>query len=146
MPRNGVRLVADTNIIVSGLLWQGAPSLLMRAAHQGRIYLVSSRPLLDEFEDVVRRRKFVKKRAELDLTPGEMLDAVHRAVELVEPATIQPICRDPDDDLILATALAGDADLIVTGDDDLLALGRYGGIDIVTVAEALSRLPTSQPR
>jgi predicted nucleic acid-binding protein len=52
-----------------------------------------------------------------------------------------PVCRDADDDAVLACALAARADLIITGDDDLLSLGQSQGLDIVTVREALARLP-----
>lgn len=57
-------------------------------------------------------------------------------------ALAEPVCRDPDDDAILATALAARADLLVTGDKDLLVLGSYEGIPIVTPAECLARLRT----
>ena len=62
--------------------------------------------------------------------------------QLVRPASIAAVVlRDPDDDHVLACALAANADLIVSGDGDLLALKEYQGISIVTAAEALKRLP-----
>jgi predicted nucleic acid-binding protein len=60
---------------------------------------------------------------------------------LIEPATLEAaVSRDVDDDLVLATAVAAAATLIVTGDQDLLVLRRYNGIDIVTPRDFLSRL------
>ena len=64
-------------------------------------------------------------------------------MELVNAASIAPtVLNDPDDDLVLAAALAAQADLIVSGDDDLLTLGSYQGISIVSAAECLRRLGT----
>lgn len=62
------------------------------------------------------------------------------SVAIIPIGEIRAICRDPDDDLILATALAAKADLLVSGDDDLLTLESYEGIEIVTPAEALRRI------
>ena len=59
-----------------------------------------------------------------------------RAAEIVEPVTFETqICRDPDDDAILGTAVAGDATCIVTGDSDLLIIERFGDVDIVSPSE-----------
>ncbi len=61
--------------------------------------------------------------------------------ELVEPPPLpQPVCRDPDDDAILALALAARVELIVSGDDDLLALGNFQGVPIVSPAQAVKRI------
>ena len=61
-------------------------------------------------------------------------------VEMVEPAIVPRVVRDADDDQVIAAALAAQADLIVSGDDDLLAIGSYQGIRILTAAEALRRI------
>ena len=59
---------------------------------------------------------------------------------MVEPAIVPRVVRDADDDQVIAAALAAQADLIVSGDDDLLAIGSYQGIRILTAAEALRRV------
>jgi predicted nucleic acid-binding protein len=64
---------------------------------------------------------------------------VRQLIEVVEPAPLpQPVCRDPDDDEVLALALAARAELIVSGDNDLLVLQQFEGIPIVTPAQALA--------
>lgn len=71
-------------------------------------------------------------------TLGGIRTELHRLAEMFDPPPLpQPICRDPDDDAVLAVASAANADLIVSGDDDLLSLKRYQGIDIITPAQAL---------
>lgn len=71
------------------------------------------------------------------------LDELHRLVEVIEPPPLpQPVCRDADDE-VLATAIAGQADLIVSGDDDLLSLKSHQGIPIVTPAEAVQKIKAS---
>jgi predicted nucleic acid-binding protein len=66
-------------------------------------------------------------------------------VEIVEPIALdQPACRDPDDDIILATALAAHADLIISGDDDLLVLHPFQGIPILNASQALEFLANSR--
>lgn len=65
------------------------------------------------------------------------MTAYLQAVELVEPAVIPPTSRDPDDDAVLACAVAAHADFIVSGDADLLVLGAFSGIPIVTAPQAL---------
>lgn len=78
-------------------------------------------------EQLVSKGKFTRAEAK------EVVDAVRKDAEQVSPAHLaKRVCRDPDDDWILATAVAGSADLIVTGDKDLLVLRRFQGIPIVT--------------
>ena len=72
------------------------------------------------------------------------LDEVRRLTEFLDPPPLpQPICRDPDDDHVLAVAIAAQADFIVTGDQDLLVLKAVQGIPILTPAQALVRLEES---
>lgn len=103
--------------------------------------LVVSPPVLDEYMDVLRRpelrRTTYRQVAARDLKA--VLDWLATAVH-VQPAAIAAICRDPEDDKFLATAAAGDASFIVTEDADLLSLGGYEGIRIVTAAQFLEVL------
>lgn len=134
-----MRLVLDTNIVVSGFFWGGNPAQLLDAAQIGEIELYTSRPLLAELSRILSRRKFAKVVAATGLTIEDLvLDYVALAT-VVAPAQVDPvIARDPADDAVLACALAANADLIVSGDKHLLDLGgTYQGIRIVTPAEAV---------
>ncbi|MFM9852522.1 MAG: putative toxin-antitoxin system toxin component, PIN family [Sphingomonadaceae bacterium] len=137
-PSNAVRLVADTNTVISGLLWGGTPGRLMDLAVQGRIKFVTSLPLLAELEGVLARDKFSAQLAKRGLSVADVFDGYVALVETVAPAQIAPtITRDPADDQVLAAALAGKVDLIVSGDAHLLDLKLFRGIEIVTTAAAL---------
>lgn len=84
-----------------------------------------------------RLAKYVERSG---LTLDELLTRYLNVAIVVEPATVPQIVRDPDDDHVLACALAARAELIVTGDDDLLTIKTYQDIPIVTAAEALRRV------
>jgi len=125
-----VRILLDTNVLVSALLFGGLPRVLLRTAIRGDVTLVTSPALLDELEDVLVG-KFGFGRAVARLTRAE----IEALADLVEPGDPPRVCRDPDDDEVLATAVTGRVDVIVTGDRDLLALGAHQGIRILTPRE-----------
>jgi putative PIN family toxin of toxin-antitoxin system len=136
-----VRVVIDTNVLVSGLFWRGPPYALIEQGRAGSITIVSSTTILNELSVVVRRRKFrtILTRSRTD--PEQMMRALRRLVEIVDPPPLAaPASRDPDDDAVLALAVATRADLIVSGDADLLTLRSHDGIPIVDPAAALARI------
>ncbi|MEI8152434.1 MAG: putative toxin-antitoxin system toxin component, PIN family [Hyphomicrobiales bacterium] len=136
-----MRAVIDTNVLVSGLLWRGTPHALIEEAQAGSFTIVSSPALLGELSAVLRRRKFraILSRSRTD--PDRLLGNLRRLAEMVDPPPlVDPVSRDPDDDKVLAAAIAARADLIVSGDADLLTLRRHEGIRIVDPATALARL------
>ena len=137
-----MRLVLDTNTIVSGLLWKGAPHALLEAVRERRELMVHSSPkLLAELADVMAREKFAAAVAASGYSPDVLIQRYLQVVRVVVPAIIAPvIAADPDDDHVLACALAARADLVVSGDSDLLNLKTYQGVPIVTAAEAMTRL------
>lgn len=133
-----MRAVIDTNVLLSGLLWHGAPHTLLEGVREGMLGLVSSPALLAELERVISRPKFDAILTRSQTSPHQSLAELRQLAEIIEPAPLpQPICRDPDDDAVLALAIAAQADLIISGDDDLLTLAHYRGIQIVTPAEAV---------
>jgi putative PIN family toxin of toxin-antitoxin system len=136
-----VRLVLDTNVVISALLWRGTPYRLLEAIrrHDG-LQLYSSSALLEELTDVANRPAFTKRLATIGKTAPEIFVDYLEAIELVEPLDVPRVARDPDDDHVLACALAASAELIVSGDLDLLALTAYERIPIVTPAAALRQL------
>lgn len=136
-----MRVVADTNTVVSGLLWHGPPRQLLEAARAGTITLVTSAALLDELERVLARPKFSARIERAGLTVAELLAAYRDIAEQATPADIPPtIVADPDDDAVLAAAVGGSADLIVSGDADLLGLGSFREIRISQPSEATTMI------
>lgn len=130
-----MRLVLDTNVIISALLWTGAPKDLFDAVREGRFELFTSAPLLEELTTVLERRKFEKKIAASGLTVDEIVDRYAFLAKLVRPQSTQRIVADPKDDVVFGTALAAGADLIVSGDSHLLTLKNYKGIRIVRAGD-----------
>ena len=104
------RIVADTNIVVSGLLWGGKPRLLLELAIAQQIVLCATEILLDELFDVVARPRFAGKLVQAGTSPAELLADYRFLVEIVIPVEIHPhVLADPDDDAVLACALAANA-------------------------------------
>ncbi len=137
-----MRLVLDTNTALSGLVWGGPPGALIDAARARRIGLVSSIPLIAELEGVLGRPKFARVLKARRVFAADLVEGYATLVELVRPASIPPtVLRDPDDDVVLATALAGKVNLVVSGDKDLTDLGRFRHIAIVTAVAAQALLP-----
>jgi putative PIN family toxin of toxin-antitoxin system len=135
-----VRIVLDTNVVLSALLWRGTPYHLLAAIAQGSsAQLYSSTALLEELADVLTRPSATKRLGLIGKTAGEVLADYVEAIELVEPAKVPRIVvGDAEDDQVIAAAITAHADLIVSGDrKHLLPLGSHPGIDIIDAAEAL---------
>jgi uncharacterized protein len=138
-----VRLVLDTNIIVSGLIWGGIPRQLLELGRDNQAMLFTSSPLLDELADVLGRMKFMDLLASQGFTPTFLMQRYGMLARLVTPLPIKRTVRDRDDDVVLATALAAKADVIATGDNDLLVLHPYQGIRILSAGDALRYVQAS---
>lgn len=139
-----MRAVVDTNVLVSGLLWHGVPHDLLTAARDGRLTLISSPALLDELTLVLDRPKFARLLGPIGVDVAGLVSGIRQLADIYDPPPLAvSVCRDPDDDAVLALAIAADTDVIVSGDDDLLSLGYHFGIDIVTPRQALARLAPS---
>lgn len=134
------RAVFDTNVIVSGLGWTGPPAALIDAATRGDIQLVTSTPLLAELRRVLAYPRLMPVVERTGLSPAELADLVERASVLVEPTRTIATARDASDNRVLEAALAGEVEMIVTGDDDLLSLSPFKAIAIVTPSGALARV------
>lgn len=132
-----MRLVLDTNVVASVLLWGGVPRLLLQAGRDKRVELFTSAALLAELTDIPGRRKFDKKIAASTLTVDQIVDRYAALAALARPTPTARIAPDPDDDVVIGTALAAKADLIVTGDKPLLSVVEYQGVRIVGVSQAL---------
>ena len=129
------RIVLDTNVVISAVISpQGKPFKTLMHCVQHRL-LVTSEALISEVATRLDRPRIAKR-----TDPSErqtILDALRNSSRFVEPVVLPPTCRDRDDDVVLGTALAGNADCIVTGDDDLLVLDPFQGIRILAPADFL---------
>lgn len=134
-----MRAVTDTNVVVSGLLWQGPSRRILDLARAGTLDLFTSPALLVELEDVLGRRKFQRRLESSGVDPQDLIFGYAALARLVIP-TEKPaiILEDPDDDEVLACALSARAEVIVSGDRHLRGLGSFRGIRIVTAAELLA--------
>lgn len=136
-----MRLVIDTNVLVSAFLWRGTAARLIELAGEKVITLCSSTALIEELSSVLHRKKFAKQVVATGLKPVQMIQHYRRLVTVVTAHKLdQPVSRDRDDDAVLACARAAMADAIVSGDDDLLVLKSFAGIPILTTAQVLQRM------
>ncbi len=142
-----MRAVIDTNVLLAALLWRGPPHALLEQVRAGAVAMVSSPALLAELADVIGRAKFDAILAKTNTSRERSLVQVRQLAEVIEPPPLpQPVCRDPDDDQVLALALAAKVDLIVSGDNDLLSLGSLEGIPILAPAQALGLVEAAGKR
>ena len=125
-----MRVVLDTNVLVSALHFGGRPRRLIDDVLRGDHTLVIGAAILGELEAVlVETCGWASDRA---AAVRAELEAI---AEVVTPVEVPRVCRDPDDDQILAIAVIGTVDALVTGDADLLALGAHGGVNISSIAD-----------
>jgi len=136
-----IRAVLDTNVVLSGLLWHGTPHALLERVREGTLTFISSPALLAELAEVIARPQFDAILARSNTSRERSLAELRELAEVIAPPPLaQPVCRDPDDDAVLALGVAAKADFIVSGDRDLLSLKSFQNIPIVTPAEALRRV------
>jgi len=138
-----VRVVLDTNTLVSGVISPGGPPRRLLDGIRAQAFeLCSSATLLAELLDVLSREKFAARVTEAGLSPQGIVTELRRLAYMVAPQEVPRVIEhDADDDHVLACALAGRADMIVSGDRHLHSLGgQYQGIPIVTPAQAIQRI------
>jgi putative PIN family toxin of toxin-antitoxin system len=135
-----MRVVLDTNTLISALLFSGTASHLVPLWQSGEITPLLSKAMLQEYLQVLTYPKFRLSDQEIrELIEEEVLPFV-KTIEVRKRLTV--VRRDPDDNKFLECAVTGGAKYLVTGDRDLLELGSYRGISIVTAGEFLNRMAT----
>jgi putative PIN family toxin of toxin-antitoxin system len=128
-----LRVIADSNVLVSALLWTGIPHEIVKLAEKKKIRLYSSLPIIEEISEVLIRPKFIERIGELKTTPEELIEALLSIVEVVHPTIfVNEIKTDADDNRILECGIAAGADFIVSGDPHLLRVKSFRNIPIVT--------------
>ena len=138
-----MKAVLDSSVLFSALLKKSrATAEVLALASNGCFDLWLSESILDE-----TAASLLRKADRFDYTRQDVMDFIGLLRELstivADPPAIPPVCRDPKDDHILAAALAAQADIVVSGDDDLLSLGTYEGIRILSVRTFLDMLAQS---
>jgi putative PIN family toxin of toxin-antitoxin system len=135
-----LRVVLDTNVVLSALLWQGTPYRLLQSIRQNEaIKLFSSDILLAELADVLNRPNPARRLALLNIKADQMLADYVAAINIVVPLTTpRTVPDDPDDDHVIAAAIAARADIIASGDKHLLKLGVHENIRIVAPTDLLT--------
>lgn len=135
-----MRIVLDTNVLLAAFGTRGLCEALYAACLEGHEVVCSEHILGELRRHLTRAFRMPARRAD------EIVAFVRESSEVVEPAHVPgSACRDPDDLPVLGTAVAGRADLLVTGDQDLLAVGHHDGIPIVTPRDCYERLAASVP-
>ena len=132
-----MRAVLDTNVVISAIFFGGMPLKIVRAAFVKKVELVASRAVLREYREVVERLHVqfpsVNYRRPLSILESKLI--------IVRPVALgETVCRDPDDDAIIACALGGKAKVICSGDDDLLALNGFRGLEIMQPSDFCQRM------
>lgn len=130
------RAVLDTNTWVSGLGWGGPPGEVVEAALAGRFEIVTSPALLDELRRVLTYPKLAEMVGDVD----ELVELIALASHVVRPTLTLDLARDPDDNRVLEAAITGSANIIVTGDADLLELQAVQAVRILTPADFAAEL------
>ncbi len=136
-----MRAVIDTNILVRALIRpRGNVGPLLLRLRSGHFTLLYTQSLLEELVDVLSRPRL---RDKYGITEGDVKTVVALLLlrgEAVSVSQALTVCRDPKDNKFLETAVAGKADVIVSGDEDLLVLDPFEGIPIIPPAEFLRSL------
>lgn len=137
-----MRVVLDTNIFLSGLIsGAGAPARILDRWRAGDFTVVFTKELAAEYREVLLRPAFAALGSE-----QERLELLSAFLELENSHLVAAadrlalVARDPEDDRVLECALGGGAEVVVTGDEDLLALGEFRGIPILAPRAFLERL------
>lgn len=131
-----MKVVFDTNILVSAMLWRGTPYRCLLAIRAGLAELVLSPPIMEEFRGVLSK-KFAMTKEEAE----ENIAVVLESSTLIEiPGTLRVVTDDPEDDKFIETALVTGAQWLVSGDKHLLRLGGYRGIKVISARAFLDML------
>ena len=133
-----MRVVLDTNVLISGIFFAGLPGRIVTAWRDAAVRVVTSPEILAEYADVLKR--LASKRPGID--PYPILALLATNCECVEsPHLSGPVCDDPDDDKFFACAVASGVSVIVSGDSHLLTRSGYHDITVLRPAEVLKQYP-----
>ena len=132
------KVVLDTNILVSALLFRGKLSKIVDLWEKGEIIPVISRETFEEFKNVLTYPKFSLPEMEIKTIIEENILPFFEVVEVANK--VSGACRDPEDDKFISCAISASADFIVSGDKDLCELSKYKSVKIINAAEFIRML------
>jgi len=132
-----VRVVVDTNVVVSGIFWAGTPGRVLDAWTEGAFVLLVTVGILEEYFDVIDRIAIKGGRSDL---ATRWKTSLFDHAKMVKATYHYDGCRDPDDAMFVECAVSAGASYIVSGDDDLLTLRTVEGVAVLTPAQFLERL------
>ncbi len=136
-----MKIVADTNTLISALFWTGNERNIINLVEEGRLELLITREILNELENVLTRDHFKLKLDDVDANTQNVLDKMISISTIINPnEKIDVIKDDPDDNKFLECALSGKADCIVSGDSHLLNLREFRGMKIIKSSTLLQIL------
>lgn len=136
-----MRVVIDTNVLISAIFFKGKPDVILEAWRTGKLEIILSAEILYEYSNVLERLSVIFPSVD---TSG-ILSILTAVCRVVEPKVIEnQVCDDPDDDKFLAAALGGTSKTIITGDKHLLDADGFAGIEILGPAEFIDRYLTEQ--
>jgi len=130
-----VRVVIDTNVLISAIFWTGGPKQLLNKVRHGKILFITSQTLLNELKEVLVRKDkpFGLSEEEVD----RVVSAVREVAEIVHTSSRVERCKHQNDNRVLECAVDGGAEYIITGDSDLLELKSFRKVKIIAVREFL---------
>jgi putative PIN family toxin of toxin-antitoxin system len=139
-----MKVVIDTNVAISGLLWPGPPNQILKWARDGILRIICCERTVSELKKVIRYKKFAHRLSVLNTEPAEVFAYFMNLVFFVPTPEFIPeqIIEDPFDNVFLALASENKVHLVISGDSHLLDLKEYKGIQIVTPNEACGVIET----
>jgi putative PIN family toxin of toxin-antitoxin system len=136
-----LKLVLDTNTVVSAFFWEGNEAKLLRKIEQGKANWYITREILMEIEEVIKRPKFEEVIKKTNSTPDQIMQKIISISHVViAPKQEIKVCRDLKDNKFLECAESIRAHYIISGDKDLLSLKEYNGISIIRTSAILKLL------
>jgi len=127
-----MKIVLDTNVFISGIFFSGPPAQILKAWQERKIQIVLSKEILDEYQRVAE--ELSSNFPAVNIEPIIELLTIHGEVVETEGITVSA-CQDPDDNMFLECAIAGNSKVIVSGDNHLLKISGYQGIAVVKPRE-----------
>lgn len=128
-----MRLVLDTNVLISGIFWKGAPHQIVQLWAEGAAQIFVTKKILHEYFDVLNR---INPNDEI---VSEWQSFILQNTSIIADSDIIQLCRDPHDDMFINCAFFSNADYLISGDNDLLSLKKSAPVEIISPSDFVKR-------